>query len=136
MAEFQKPKTNWIAADSFNIEDYNRIKNNLVYLKEISNPLFDNFLIQDMGLDLSYHDLPYASLLNKFENNLEMINNATMKLHIGDKKQFEPNGMFITYEELNRLETAIEKLYTFLYHSVIGIHRLGFKLGTKGAIKC
>ena len=32
-----KPKTNWASTDKMNLEDYNRIKNNILYLKEKAN---------------------------------------------------------------------------------------------------
>lgn len=32
-----KPKTNWVSTDRMNLEDYNRIKNNITYLKEKAN---------------------------------------------------------------------------------------------------
>ena len=33
---WQEPKIDWLATDSFNFEDYNRIKNNIAYLRKMA----------------------------------------------------------------------------------------------------
>ena len=38
-----KPKTNWASTDKMNLEDYNRIKNNILYLKEKANEVNKEF---------------------------------------------------------------------------------------------
>lgn len=43
MAEWLTPKTDWKESDYFNIEDYNRIKNNIAYLKVFTDKLFSGF---------------------------------------------------------------------------------------------
>ena len=40
-----KPKTNWASTDKMNLEDYNRIKNNILYLKEKANEVNKEFSI-------------------------------------------------------------------------------------------
>lgn len=40
MAEWIEPKTDWVSNDYFNAEDYNRIKNNISFLKNFTDDLF------------------------------------------------------------------------------------------------
>lgn len=52
------PKTNWNLYSKFNIEDFNRIKNNIAYLHEIAVATLGGFDIEDMGSDMDN----YASI--------------------------------------------------------------------------
>ena len=36
-----EPKTDWVASDYFNIEDYNRIIGNITHLRTLADELFD-----------------------------------------------------------------------------------------------
>ena len=47
-----EPKTDWTSSTRFNIEDYNRIKNNLTYLHEIASVRVGAIEIEYMGADL------------------------------------------------------------------------------------
>ena len=106
-----KPKTNWASTDKMNLEDYNRIKNNILYLKEKANEVNKEFSIQNMGEDIvDYLELWDYEKFNLFEGNIEKINQSIFTQDIGIKKTFYPNGMFIKYDELNRLEKACEKM--------------------------
>lgn len=42
---WQEPKLNWVKNDPINIEDYNRIKNNLAELREMAIRLYPEFSI-------------------------------------------------------------------------------------------
>ena len=55
-----QPKTNWTKDDCFNAADFNRIKNNLVSLRDISNKMYKDFDITSMGVDKTYRDYFYA----------------------------------------------------------------------------
>ena len=48
---WQTPKTDWKASDFMNIEDYNRIKNNLNELRDMSRELWKEFPFEEMGED-------------------------------------------------------------------------------------
>lgn len=63
-----------------------------------------------------------------FEGNIEKI---TINFHtgIGIKKTFYPNGMFIKYDELNRLEKACEKMKDIIERQTIGLRKIPFILG-------
>lgn len=102
-----EPKTDWTSTDAVNIEDYNRIKGNINYLKEkatlLTGPVTD---FAEMGVDKTYTDYYYADEFNAFEQNLEKINNAVYPQDIGTTQRFFDNGAFISADEMNRLESA------------------------------
>ena len=54
---WKEPKTDWTADDRFNIQDYNRIKNNLEYLHARACMNWGKFEIEDMSgkLNISTH---------------------------------------------------------------------------------
>lgn len=125
-----KPKTDWASQDTFNFSDYNRIKNNIAYLRERAVKLVKPFEIQDMGDDMtSYAELFEASKFNTIEQNLETINNNAYLKDYGTKQTFYDNGVFIAYAELNRIESATLDIYNMLGRQEIGLRRLAFRLG-------
>ena len=109
-----KSKIDWEMSSRFDMRDYNRIKNNLDYLKELFLNLQPTVPWQNMGADKGYTDYPYADDINKFEDNLDTLNNSFINLGIGDKKTFYENQPFIDFNELNRIEKGIMMLYTHL----------------------
>ena len=128
-----EPKTDWTPSNRFNIEDYNRIKNNLLHLYDIALLLIGNFEIENMGNDLvvgtdEYQDWR-VEIFNSFENNLHIINEKVIKGDIGSKKTFYENGAFLDFEELNRIETAILKNKNALDNIAAGLRRVPFVLG-------
>lgn len=112
-----KPKTDWETNSRFDMRDYNRIKNNLDYLKELFITLQPAVHWQNMGSDKGYTDYPYADDINRFEDNLDTLNKSFINLGIGDKKTFYENQPFIDFNELNRIEKGIQVLYEHLYGS-------------------
>lgn len=125
-----EPKTDWTSQDTFNFSDYNRIKNNIAYLRERAVKLVKPFEIQDMGNDMtSYAELFDASKFNTIEQDLETINNNAYLKDYGTKQTFYDNGVFIAYAELNRIESATLDIYNMLGRQEIGLRRLAFRLG-------
>ena len=125
-----EPKIDWTFQDTFNFSDYNRIKNNIAYLRERAIKLVKPFEIQDMGDDMtSYAELFEASKFNTLEQNLETINNNAYLKDYGTKQTFYDNGVFIAYAELNRIESATLDIYNMLGRQEIGLRRLAFRLG-------
>lgn len=130
-----QPKTNWTVSDRFNISDYNRIKGNLDFLKYKAETLYMPFDTQDMGSEKTYVDYIYASEVNQFEENLEKINQNIFTQDFGDRQTFVPNGVFITYEELNRIESAILNMYNLLDRQKAGLIRLAFRFGNMKGVQ-
>lgn len=106
------PKTDWVSTDKFNIVDYNRIKNNIAYLGNLILTNVGYFDYIDMGNDIvGYSGYWDVSVFNAFELNLERMNAASYVQNIGSTKTFYENGAFISYTELNRIESACQLIY-------------------------
>lgn len=130
------PKTNWTATDSFNIADYNRIKNNLQYLHDESESIYGEYDIIDMGSDISsYAGYWDVTKFNAFEQNLNTINEHMIDANIGQPMTFYPNGVFIGFAELNRIENATLTLKATIDGWYEAMAMLPFRLGAKRALR-
>jgi len=95
-----------------------------------ANEVNKEFSIQNMGEDIvDYLELWDYEKFNLFEGNIEKINQSIFTQDIGIKKTFYPNGMFIKYDELNRLEKACEKMKDIIERQTIGLRKIPFILG-------
>lgn len=126
---WKQPKIDWLPSDFINVEDYNRIKNNLTTLHEMAAVLYLPFAITDMGADKTVRDYPYADEINALEDNLELICKKTIPSLAGVKKTYYENTATINYIELNRIESCCLKLYDNLQNQAAGRPRLAFVLG-------
>ena len=130
------PKTNWTDTDRFNIGDFNRIKNNLQYLHDESELIYGQYTIESMGTDISsYAGFWDVDLFNAIENNLQTINEHMINEPIGTKMTFYPNGVFIGYAELNRIESASLTLKATIDGWYEAMATLPFRLGAKRALR-
>lgn len=126
------PKTNWTSTDHFNCVDYNRIKGNLTYLYEqmcavIKTPkTFD-----DMGDDITENTKYWQpQYFNAWEANLESINAAMYQVQdLGTTLTFYYNNQFITYTELNRIESSCLSIYNLIESYKTGLWHIPFRLG-------
>lgn len=133
---WSEPKTNWTKYDSFNYVDYNRIKNNLMWLYKKAITLYREFEIEDMGEDILNNKTDYNfRYFNSWEENLDIINKNIFSKDYGYKMTFYGNSPFITPSELNRLESAILSMRTILDNQQAGLRRLEFRLGYQKGIK-
>lgn len=132
-----EPKTNWVITDYFNYTDYNRIKNNIAYLRNLSLTLYLDFPYEEMGDDKSgYADFPYADEFNAMENNLESMKNNTFGFYFTNKKQWYDNQPTPNFEDLNRIESACLKMYYGLNKQMDNKARLSVRLGNqRGMVK-
>ena len=125
------PKTDWKATDRFNFVDYNRIKNNLLWLHEKVSELYRPFEVEDMGEDITdYSSYWKVQYFNAWEKNLDIINNQMFTKDYGMAQRFFENGPFIQWAELNRIESAILYMRDILDRQEMGIRKLSFRLGT------
>lgn len=133
---WQPPKTDWKSNDFFNIQDYNRIKENLKEIQSLAVTLWPDFSLEDMGADKTYQDYGfYADEINKFESNLERICAGTFPFQIGERQTFYENQPFVDWKELNRLESACQTIYQNILGRRNGIPRIQFVLGNRRTIK-
>ena len=82
------PKTDWngetvdgvYIGDRFNAVDFNRIKNNLEYLRELAIKMYEEFSIQSLGSDRTPKDFFYADEINALEDNTEFLSSKFVEL--------------------------------------------------------
>lgn len=136
------PKTDWngetvdgvYIGDRFNAVDFNRIKNNLEYLRELAIKMYEEFSIQSLGSDRTPKDFFYADEINALEDNLKTINNNSLKRSYGNVPVYVDNGNTMDFKELNRLESAILDLYDKLTNEYEGRRMLTWNFGMKGGL--
>lgn len=138
---WQTPKTDWYGAvdtdghyigDRFNAVDFNRIKNNLQYLRDLAIQMYEEFSIVSLGADRTPRDYFYADEINQLEANLMTINDKTLKRAYGDSPSYIDNGNTMDFNELNRLEGAILDLYDRLQNQADGRRMFTWNFGMKG----
>lgn len=131
VSAYVEPKINWVSNDRFNIQDYNRIKNNLAYVHEKACFRIKPFEIQDMGDNLTeYTESWEVDKFNAFENNLEIMSKNILGSTSGFKKTFYENGVFIDATELNRIESLTVQMKATIDNLSAGLRRIPFRLGT------
>lgn len=133
------PKTNWAVnldsegnytGDWFNAVDFNRIKNNFVYLRDLAITMYPTFQINDLGSDRDYSNFgPYADEINSLEENLDIINTHTINKNYGTRPTYYANGIIIDVGELNRLESATLDIYNTLANQYTGRRMLTWRFG-------
>lgn len=134
--KWKPPKVYWVETDRFNIVDYNRIKGNLEHLHEKACELYGDFFVENMGPDkLSYSEWFRASECNKFENNLDAINDAVFTQDFGKKVQFYENQPFIMWHELNRIEGACLEIFRLLTEQKMNKPRLSLHFGNRKGVR-
>lgn len=135
--EWINPKTDWQPTDYINTEDYNRIRNNILYLKEYSETFFLPFNFSEpMESERSYEELAYAEYWNNLEDRLEDFIRRTYQLsELGTKKTYSAYDDYIDYVELNRLESVILRYKNFFDTQTNIAQRLSFELGNYGGIQ-
>lgn len=136
------PKTDWngetvdgvYIGDRFNAVDFNRIKNNLEYLRELAIKMYEEFSIQSLGSDRTPKDFFYADEINALEDNLKTINNNSLKRSYDNVPVYVDNGNTMDFKELNRLESAILDLYEKLTNEYEGRRMFTWNFGMKGGL--
>lgn len=139
---WQTPKTNWkgevvdgvYVGDRFNAVDFNRIKNNLEYLRALAIKMYREFTIVSLGTDRTPGDYFYADEINQLEQNLVTINTNTLNQAYGDSPIYMDNGNTMDFAELNRLEGATLDLYEKLQNQSEGRRNLTWNFGMKGGL--
>ena len=134
-----EPKVDWqynidqngnYTGDRFNAEDYNRIKNNSVFLKDLLLELYIvSDTVGDLGKDLIYSDYVYADMIMKIEEAIYLISDTMEILNMDRLPICTENGRFLTVTDLNKIESTQLKLYKLLIGQLDGIRKLSFTLG-------
>lgn len=122
----------WEPTDRFNAADYNRIKYNICYIKQIADIIFDSVEFVGMGVDKTWEEDPALEDFQRIEQNLNYISVAA-GLPEEDFLECSGNSTFLNYEELNKIEEKCRQLFDWLYGTVMARRRLPFKLGIGGS---
>lgn len=139
------PKTDWTEETFINDIDVNRIVNNLNYLRELASHLYvgqiDELTVAEkeawLGVAITEYPLYilYADEMNAIESKLTEINNGTLIYDIGEQQTYRDNGAMPDYNELNRIEGAMLRLYTEMTIQHNNLDRLAFTLGGERKFK-
>lgn len=132
------PKVNWVETDFYNIADYTRIRDNILWIKSLADGVVDEDTVITKSYtytvpilvsmsDKTYTDITFASVLNSIENNFATINTNTHDLE-DTRNTFQANGTFITYTQLNDLESKIQLLHDWLLNDMTGMRKTQFTL--------
>ncbi len=121
----------WEPPDRFNAADYNRIKYNICYIKQIADIIFDSVEFVGMGADKTWEEDPAPEDFQRIEQNLNYISVAA-GLPEEDFPEHGGNSPFLNYEELNKIEEKCRQLFDWLYGTVMARRRLPFALGKRG----
>ena len=128
---WQTPKTDWTVDDRINFKDYNRIRNNILYLHEKLSDMNGEFDIADMGEEMDSYKADWKVVyFNAFESNINTINKNLMSKDYGYTQTFYQNGIFIGFAELNRIEGAILGMKRTIDGIIAGRRRLPFRCGS------
>lgn len=130
VSEWITPKTDWKIDDRFNIVDFNRIRSNFLYLHNISSKVYGIFDIEYMGEAINTEKVWWnVDYFNAFEENLDIINKHIYTQDYGIRKTFYENGIFIDWQELNRIESACLSMKKIIEAQAEAIRNLPFRLG-------
>jgi len=138
---WETPKTDWhggrdaeglYVGDRFTAKDFNRIKNNLEFLRNLAVSMYEQFAIHMLGADRTPASYFYADEINQMEENLESINSHTLQMSYGQPPVYSANGVTMDYNELNRLESATLDLYDRLMNQSEGRRMFTWNFGMKG----
>lgn len=138
---WETPKTDWYGetdaegiytGDRFNAVDFNRIKNNLEFLRDLAITMYEEFAINKLGDDRTAKDYFYADEINDLEENLNTINIKSINRSYGSPPTYYDNGNVMDFTELNRLESAILDLYNRLTNESEGRRMFTWNFGMKG----
>lgn len=126
---WQTPKTSWAAADEFRLApDYERIKNNLLYLQTWAAQLTQASLLQPMA-DYQISGLPYAEFFNRVEQNLATLATVIYPRPDYETRSFLLGGRVWDWRDLDRIESMALQLYQDLAALAAAQRKCKFKLG-------
>lgn len=133
---WQTPKTDWVGyrsgeeyiGDKFNAADYQRIKGNLIYLRELAGSMYPAFAFPDIP-DLTIGAGIQASTINALERSLDALASNSFDPGIQARKTWYGNAAGPLAEDLNRIESSCLQLYKTLTGQAECLPRLAITLG-------
>ena len=135
--EWQEPKTDWkvefdtagsYIGDYFNATDYQRIKNNLLYLKNLAETMYRIISFPSIP-DVTAASFGYASTIDALERALDALADGTFDPGIQERKHWEANAPAPSAEDLNRIESSCMQMFGTLSGQAKCLPHLSFILG-------
>ena len=131
------PKTNWkitydsneeYTGDFFNVEDYNRIKQNIEFLRDYAYSLYAEFSMQSM-VEVTIESYGYASTIDALDANLEaMAANTFRPPNMLPIKQWRGNQPPPGPDDWNRIENTCLLLFEQFERQSACLPKLAFEL--------
>jgi hypothetical protein len=134
---WQAPKTDWkvtydangnYTGDYFNAVDYQRIKENLLVLKEMADELYAPIALPPIP-DVAVGSFFFETIVNALERGIDAIANNTFAMGLFETKTWQGNGAAPLAADLNRIEDACLRLYRMLPLQAATRKKLAFTLG-------
>ena len=133
IVEWMTPKTDWKETDFINVEDFNRIRNNILWVKQESERFYKVYdFTTPLVEPVSYNSYAFTETWNNLEDALDDIVKNTDDMNIGEKKTFYAYEQYIDFNELNRIESACLTYKEMIEAQEITVNRLSFILGYEG----
>lgn len=136
------PKTDWsisydsdgnYTGDRFNASDFNRIKDNLVYLNTFAKAMYEDMIHEITINDKNQGDFFHVDDINQIENLFAYVVRVVPKANFSPTV-FTNNGKMINYTELNTIESAMLDAYNKLTNQSEGRRTLTWNFGMKGGL--
>lgn len=113
------PKVDWKATDYYNIEDWQRVRNNLEYLRDwLQNLKTSGPPLLETDTGRGYNELPYVHLVNNMEENLaelQEILGVSLTEDVARKTWYDRLDIMYagnpTYQDWNRWENILLLVY-------------------------
>lgn len=134
---WQTPKTDWTVrydssgnyvGDYFEAKDYQRIRGNILHLKEMGEATFSVVNLPDIP-EVTVASYGFASYMNALERSLDAIKKATLDPGIPATKTWSGNGAAPMYYDLNRIESATLSFYNVFLGIKDSLVKLSFEMG-------
>ena len=134
---WSKPKTDWSVktdaegryiGDYFNAADYQRIRANLAYLRELAESMYPAIALPVIP-DRSVGDGLYTADINAIERSLDELAAGTFDPGIPARKTWASGAPFPLAEDLNRIERSCLQLYNTLTGQQACLPKLAITLG-------
>ena len=113
--EWITPKTDWVKTDQFTYQDYNRIRNNLLFLNDrFNNDNPEKAVEINLGLPKTSYDNDYfPSEFEAFEKALDSFKRMDGNVTVGERGSYKGNSNFVNADELNHLEQSCLNWFNF-----------------------
>lgn len=134
---WQTPKTNWkvtydtngnYTGDYFNASDYQRIKGNLLELKNMADELYSEINLPAIP-DVTAESFFFETTINALERGIDALDGGTNGILAPETKTWGGNQPAPLAADLNRIESFCLALYSLLRHQASARKKVPFTLG-------